>query len=95
MGGARPIDHEARAADSSVAPISSAAVDAIIDRVVPSEVEWRSCVTSYPKSSLALAALGGFVVGRSRGREILASLSVFAAETLTAGINDFLGRDVV
>ena len=77
------------------APPASAAVDAIIDRVMPPEVEWKSWVTSYPKSSLALAALGGFVLGRTRGREVLTSLSVFAAEALTEGINDFVGRNVV
>jgi hypothetical protein len=71
------------------------AVDEILDRVVPRQVEWRGCVTSYPKSALALAALGGFALGRARGREMLSALSVFAAEAVTEGINDFLGRDVV
>ncbi len=42
-----------------------------------------------------MAALGGFVLGRVRGREIVAALGAYAADALTEGINEFLERDVV
>ena len=71
------------------------AVDRFLDQLVAEELDWRRWVTRYPKSSLALAALGGLVLGRLRGREIVASLGAHAADALTEGINEFLGRDVV
>ncbi len=73
----------------------AAAVDRFFDQLVAEELDWRRWVRRYPKSSLVVAALGGFVLGRARGREIVASLGVYAADTLTEGINEFLGRDVV
>ena len=72
-----------------------ALVDDLLDELVPDELEWRHWVTSYPKSSLALAAAGGFLLGRARGRAMVAALAGFAAETATEGINEFLGRKVV
>lgn len=70
-------------------------VDRFLDQMVAEELDWRRWVTSYPKSSLVVAAIGGFVLGRVRGREIVASLGSYAADTLTEGINEYLGRDVV
>ena len=89
MAGARPDDRPTEVADLTPS------VDRFLDQVVAEELDWRRWVNRYPKSSLALAALGGFVLGRVRGREIVASLGTYAADTLTEGINEFLGRDVV
>ncbi len=74
---------------------STPAVDRFLDHVVTEELDWRRWVTRYPKASLAVAALGGFVLGRVRGREIVAALGAYAADALTEGINEFLERDVV
>lgn len=82
-----------RAQERPSAPTPAA--DRFLDQLVAEELEWRRWVTRYPKSSLALAALGGFVLGRVRGRQIVASLGAYAADTLTEGVNEFLGRDVV
>lgn len=71
------------------------AADRFVDQLVAEELDWRRWVTRYPKSCLALAALGGFVIGRIRGEEIVTALSAHAADTVTEGINEFLGRDVV
>lgn len=89
MAGARPENHPTGVADTAPA------VDRFLDQVVAEELDWRRWVTRYPKSALALAALGGFVLGRVRGNEIVAALGAHAADTLTEGINEFLGRDVV
>lgn len=71
------------------------AADRFVDQLVAEELEWRRWVHRYPKSALAVAALGGFVLGSLRGREIVAKLGAYAADTLTEGINEFLGRDVI
>ena len=70
-------------------------VDRFLDHVVAEELDWRRWVSRYPKSSLAVAAVGGLILGRVRGREIVAALGAHAADTLTEGINEFLGRDVI
>lgn len=89
MAGARPDNRPTGVKETPPA------VDRFLDQMVAEELDWRRWVTRYPKSALALAALGGLVLGRVRGREIVASLGAYAADTLTEGINEFLGRDVV
>jgi hypothetical protein len=69
--------------------------DEIIDELVPSEVDWKAAVTSYPKLSISLVAAAGFWLGRTRGRAILAGITGIAAETVNESINEFFGRDVV
>lgn len=72
-----------------------APIDRFIDQMVADELDWRLWVERYPKSALTLAALGGFVLGRERGREIVVALGAYAADTLAEGINEFLGRKLV
>ncbi len=77
------------------APSQQSMADELVDELVPREVDWQRLVRSYPLTSLALAAFGGFVLGRSRGREMVAALSAFAADTLTDNVNEYLGKDVL
>ena len=77
------------------APSQQSMADELVDELVPREVDWQRLVRSYPLMSLALAALGGFVLGRSRGREMVSALSTFAADTLTDNVNEYLGKDVL
>ncbi len=76
-------------------PSGRSMADELVDELLPEEVDWQRLVRAYPRTSLALAALGGFLLGSSRGREIIASLSNFAADTLTDNVNEFLGKDVL
>ncbi len=69
--------------------------DELLDELLPEELDWQRLVRSYPLTSLTLAALGGFLVGRSRGRDIVAALSGFAADTVTENVNELLGKDVL
>lgn len=69
--------------------------DDLLDELMPDELDWQRLVCRYPKSSLVVAALGGFFLGRSRGLQIVDSLSGFAADLLTENANQLLGRDVI
>lgn len=68
--------------------------DEILDEILPEEIDWRQLVCSYPKSTLALAALGGFLLGRSRGRRLVRDAAEYVGDTVTDGLNEFVGRDV-
>ena len=69
--------------------------DQVVDELLPEELEWTDLVRRYPKTCLALAALGGYLLGRDRGPEILDALSTFAADRVTEGVNDYLGEKVL
>ncbi len=66
-----------------------------MDELLPDELEWGDLVARYPKSALALAVLGGFLLGRSRGPEIIESLSGYAAARVSEGVNQYLGEKVL
>ncbi|HEX3553209.1 MAG TPA: hypothetical protein VIA62_08270 [Thermoanaerobaculia bacterium] len=69
-------------------------VDELVDELVPAELDWERLVESYPLPALALAALGGFFLGRRHGREILAAISTFAAAQVSANVGHILGREL-
>lgn len=73
----------------------SMSADSVVDELMPSDFDWRKMVRKYPLASLAVAGLGGYVLGRSRGEEILALLSLFAADAVSGQVNDLLGKDVL
>ena len=53
-----------------------------IDRVV----EWRRLAGSYPRATLAVAAAGGFWIGRRHGRELLRAASDFLSREMTRNV---------
>jgi hypothetical protein len=67
----------------------------LVDELTPEGLDWEHLVKTYPIPALALAALGGFLLGRARGPAILAAVSGFAADEISRGINEALGRDVL
>ena len=69
--------------------------DQLVDDLLPDEVDWRRLVTSYPLASLALAGVGGYVLGRARGSAITAALAAFASDTLSRNVNALIGEDVL
>lgn len=69
--------------------------DDVLDELMPDELDWRRLVGSYPIASVSAAALAGFLLGRSRGRELVSALSGFAADTFSESVNEFLGKDVL
>jgi hypothetical protein len=69
-------------------------VDELVDELVPAELDWERLVVTYPLPALALAALGGFFLGRRHGREILSAVSTFAAVQISANVNEIIGREL-
>ena len=67
----------------------------LLDELLPEELDWQRLVRAYPIPAVLLAAAGGFVLGKSRGALLIGALSAFAADTLTKGVNEFLGEDVL
>lgn len=57
--------------------------------------DWEDLVREYPLPALLLAAIGGFVLARTRGDEILEALSGFAAAQVTQHVNELLGEEVL
>jgi hypothetical protein len=54
-------------------------VDEVLDELFPASLDWRHLVTSYPRTSVAVAALAGFLVARKRGGLVLAALTSYVA----------------
>ena len=69
-------------------------VDELIDELVPAELDWERLVVTYPLPALALAALGGFWLGRRHGREIVSAVSTIAAVQVSANVREILGREL-
>lgn len=69
--------------------------DGVVDELMPDDFDWRGMVRKHPIASLAVAALGGYVLGRSRGQDILAALAIFAADSVSGQVNELLGKDVL
>ncbi len=68
--------------------------DSIVDELVPAELDWERLVVNYPLPALALAAIGGFFLGRRHGREILGAVSTFAAAQVSANVHEIIGREL-
>ena len=68
--------------------------DSIVDELVPAELDWERLVVTYPLPALALAAIGGFFLGRRHGREILSAVSTIAAVQVSANVREILGREL-
>lgn len=73
---------------------SASVADEFLDEVLPEELDWQQMVRRYPKTSLAVAALGGYLLARSRGPALLAALGSFAASRVTAQLGELLGEDL-
>ncbi len=70
------------------------AANELLDTLLPANLDWRRLVRDYPLPALAVAAIGGYWLGRSRGPRILGALTAFAASNVTKAANDILGEDL-
>ncbi len=68
-------------------------VDQLVDDLLPEDLDWRDKVRTYPVPALAVAAIGGFLVGRSRGLSLLGSLSTFVVREISSGFATILGEE--
>ena len=69
--------------------------DEVVDEILPAELEWQRLVRRYPIAAITIAAIGGYVLGRNRGEEILAALTNHAADLVSLQVNSALGRDIL
>lgn len=69
--------------------------DGIVDELMPADLDWSDQVRRYPLAALGIAAVGGYILGRTRGEDILRALSDFAAESVSGLVNDLIGKDVL
>jgi hypothetical protein len=68
--------------------------DDLLDEILPEGLEWDRLVRSYPIPAVLLAALGGFLLGRSHGPAILAAVSGYAAAEISKNVSEALGREI-
>ena len=66
--------------------------DRIFDELLGEEVEWRRLVRTYPLPALAVAATGGFLLGRRHGPALVAALAAFASGEVSRTLSSFLGE---
>ncbi|MEA2560397.1 MAG: hypothetical protein QOH06_1901 [Acidobacteriota bacterium] len=72
-------------------PGGATSVEAILDELLPEELEWERLVRTYPVPAVALAAIGGFVIGLRHGPEILTAVSSFLAAEVSRNVSELIG----
>jgi hypothetical protein len=70
------------------------AVHDLVDEILPENLDWERLVRDYPLPAIALAAVGGFLLGRSHGPAILAAISTFAAAEVAKNVGSLLGQEL-
>jgi hypothetical protein len=73
------------------APQGGTSVEAILDELLPEELEWERLVRTYPVPAVALAAIGGFVIALRHGPEILSAVSGFLAAEVSRNVSELIG----
>jgi hypothetical protein len=68
--------------------------DDLLDDVLPEGLEWDRLVRTYPIPALLLAAVGGFLLGRSHGPTIVRAVSGYAAAEVSKNVSEVLGREI-
>ena len=66
-------------------------VEEILDELLPEQLEWERLVRSYPVPAVALAAIGGFIIGLRHGPEILSAVSGFVAAEVSRNVSELIG----
>ena len=69
-------------------------IDNILDEVLPENIEWERLVRSYPLPSVALAAVGGFVLALSHGPAILSAVTGYLSTQVSQSVSQVLGQDI-
>jgi hypothetical protein len=66
----------------------------LLDSVLPEGLDWKELVRAYPVPTLAVVALGGFLVGRAHGPAIVTAVSSFAAAEVAKNVSSLLGQEL-
>jgi 1,4-dihydroxy-2-naphthoyl-CoA synthase len=72
----------------------SSTVDDLVDEILPEGLDWQRLVRAYPLPALLVAAVGGFLIGRSHGPSIVSAVSGFAAAEISKNVSTALGREI-
>lgn len=68
-------------------------VDEVIDEIVPEGLDWERLVVTYPIPAILIAAVGGFLLARSHGSEILGAVSSYASSEISRNVSHLVGQD--
>ncbi len=68
--------------------------DELLDEILPDSLDWERLVRRYPLPALALAAVGGFLLGRRHGPAVIAAVSSFAAAEMSKNVSHLFGQEV-
>lgn len=69
-------------------------IDDLLDEVLPEELEWDRLVRSYPLPALAVAAVGGLLLGLSHGPAIVSAVSGYLSAQVSRSVGQVLGQDI-
>ncbi len=69
-------------------------IDDVLDEILPEELEWDRMVRSYPLPAVALAVVGGFLLGVSHGPAIVSAVSSYLAAQVSHNVSQVLGQDI-
>jgi len=64
--------------------------DTLVDELLPAEVDWQHWVRKYPLAALSLAALGGYLLARSRGPELIDTIGARAADAVSQNVDHLI-----
>lgn len=71
---------------------SGSMVEEVLNEVLPEGLDWERLVRTYPIPAVLLAAVGGFLIGRSHGTAILAGLSTYAASEMSKNVSQLFDQ---
>lgn len=71
---------------------SGSMAEEILNEVLPEGLDWERLVRTYPIPAVLLAAVGGFLIGRSHGTTILAGLSTYAASEMSKNVSQLFDQ---
>lgn len=64
----------------------------LVEEVLPEDLPWADLVRRYPAPALALAAVGGFVIGLRHGPAVLAAVGTLASRRLSRFASDLVSQ---
>lgn len=67
--------------------------DAILDTLVPGSIDWRDTVSRHPIGAVALVGLVGYLVGRTKGANIMAGVTAGLSSAMMRQLSDVFEGD--
>ena len=67
--------------------------EAILDTLVPGSIDWRDTVRRHPLGSVALVGLVGYLVGRTKGANIMAGVTTGLSAAMMRQLSDVFEGD--